>query len=108
MSSLLSLISRFSQMATLAVHEAMGMKVDREAVAGLVSDWSMTACLCEIVIYPFGPLRFYHNCGPCPWDLVSDSRLGANPGIRCSTSRFSLPIVLNVDQFGKFMRSVSA
>lgn len=25
------------QMATLAVHEAMGMKVDQESVAGLVS-----------------------------------------------------------------------
>ena len=95
-------------MATLAVHEAMGMKVDREAVAGLVSDWSNPVCLCEIAIYAFGPLRFYHNCGPCPWDLVSDPELWANPGMKFSTSRFTLPTVLNVDQFGKFMRSVSA
>jgi hypothetical protein len=30
------LISLYKQMATLGVHEAMGMKVDREAVASLV------------------------------------------------------------------------
>lgn len=29
-------LADFSQMATLSVHEAMGTKVDREAVAGLV------------------------------------------------------------------------
>jgi SCY1-like protein 2 len=65
-------------MATLNVHEAMGMKVDREAVAGLVL-----------------PQLWMMSMGPCKspiQDLTSTNRLA----------------VLSVDQFNKFMRSVAA
>jgi hypothetical protein len=44
-------------MATLAVHEAMGMKVDREAVAGLVSRdlVSVTASIRFLISNALGP-----------------------------------------------------
>jgi SCY1-like protein 2 len=63
------------QMATLAVHEAMGSKVDREAVATLVLPqlWSM-------------------SMGPCKSILLWYLRSEADDS------------VLNADQFAKFMR----
>lgn len=62
-------------MATLNVHEAMGMKVDREAVAGLV--------LPQLWMMSMGP-RAYPREGYI-------------------TNANSLT-VLSVDQFNKFMR----
>lgn len=65
------------QLATLNVHEAMGQKVDREAVATLVLPqlWTM-------------------SMGPCtyPYLLVSSARL------------MVYYVVLNVSQFARFMR----
>lgn len=65
-------------MATLAVHEAMGMKVDREAVAGLVL-----------------PQLWMMSMGPCTFDTAAWLKL-------LKADRFNA-IVLNVDQFNKFM-----
>lgn len=65
-------------LATLNVHEAMGQKVDREAVATLVLPqlWTMTM-------------------GPCQFS----SHIVRIPLTSCA--------VLNVDQFARFMRFVS-
>ena len=84
-------------MATLGVHEAMGMKVDREAVASLVS--------CFIFVFrddshPASTLRCFRSYGPCRWVLVRNllNAMRSRVLIWC----LSFP-VLNVDQFGRFM-----
>lgn len=65
------------QMATLALHEAMGAKVDREAIATLVLPqlWAM-------------------SMGPREYQRISQHR---------SHDSLLTYSVLNADQFGRFM-----
>ena len=65
-------------MATLGVQEAMGAKVDREAIATLVLPqlWAM-------------------SMGPCPCKSLLQSH-----------ALTQIPAVLNADQFGRFMACV--
>lgn len=56
-------LSERIQMATLAVHEAMGAKVDREATATLVLPqlWSMSMGPCKFLFGYLGPIINAHR-----------------------------------------------